>query len=91
MTAALVGTDQHGCEFALVFEVRDGDDCRAASVLVSLVAGHPRCAFPHLLSAAGESLGTNEADAWLKHRAQQIVHAWEAGRAWDAFARSARR
>jgi hypothetical protein len=91
LTARLLRAERHGREFALVFAVRDGNEWREASVLVSLAAGHPLFAFPHILSAAGESLGTDEADAALTNRAQQFIDAREAGRLWDAFVRSARR
>jgi hypothetical protein len=86
MSARLLRAQRRDRDFELVFGASDEYGWREASVLVSLVGGRPLYSFPHARTAAGASLGTDEADAALVERARQFVAAREAARVWDEFA-----
>jgi len=78
---------RRGSDFELVYEVTAAGGSREATVRVGRSG---RCAFPHIASSTGETLGSDADDATLLDNAQRVVALLEAAGEWLAFSRGRR-
>jgi len=85
----LGGSVATGDRFELVFRATSGDDVRLVTVAVS-VGNRRRVEFPNLAGEGGESLGSDDLDASVRERAEQVAALLDAAVAWSGFTRRRR-
>jgi hypothetical protein len=84
-----VGARRDQSELQLEWVV-DGERARSVTVRVHAYGARRALEFPHFQNEGGETLGREEWDAAVRHRAEQLVAFLDATEVWRGFTSSER-